>query len=79
MRSLSIMSRRKQLRPFKVQDDDDDDGDSNAKRPKKNADNGVSPSSNGENAEAAHSMGEFIFISMHPKAMEFFSFFLKKN
>lgn len=45
------MSRRKQLRPFKVQDDDDDD-DSNTKQAK-SADNGISPMPNSDNIETA--------------------------
>lgn len=54
------MSRRKQLRPFKVQDDDDDDDDSNAKRAK-NANNGHLTSSNGPNANEAHSTSKSMF------------------
>lgn len=52
----TIMSRRKQLRPFKVQDDDDDD--SNAKQIK-SADNGVSTPSNGHNTHEAHTSSKF--------------------
>lgn len=48
------MSRRKQLRPFKVQDDDDDDADNNTKQTK-NADNGVATTSNGGNTNEAQS------------------------
>lgn len=66
MCTLAIMSRRKQLRPFKVQDDDDDDDDNNAKPAKKNADNGISTSSNGDNADATHNTSKLhvIFIML---------------
>lgn len=61
MCTLAIMSRRKQLRPFKVHDDDDDD---NEAKPTKNADNGISTSSNGDNADATHNTSKLhvIFI-----------------
>lgn len=51
------MSRRKQLRPFRVQDDDDDDGGDNNDTRTCNAnqtnttDNGMETTSNGYNAD----------------------------
>lgn len=52
------MSRRKQLRPFKVQDDDDDDGDKNhdngtngANQPNSTDVNGLETTPNGNNAD----------------------------
>lgn len=52
------MSRRKQLRPFKVQDDDDDDGDKShdngtngANRPNSTDVNGLETTPNGNNAD----------------------------
>lgn len=55
------MSRRKQLRPFKVQDDDDD---SNANQIK-NADNGLSTASNGHNnTTEPHASSKFDWIHL---------------
>lgn len=77
MCTLAIMSRRKQLRPFKVQDDDDDDDDNNAKPAKKNADNGISTSSNGDNADATHNTSKLHVIFIILKV--FFSLLLNAN
>lgn len=60
--ATTIMSRRKQLRPFKVQDDDDDD--SNAK-PTKSADNGLSTSSNGHNTAEGRTSSKFCIKIKH--------------
>lgn len=52
----TIMSRRKQLRPFKVQDDDD----SNTNQTK-SADNGLSTSSNGHSTDEAQTLSKLIY------------------
>lgn len=49
------MSRRKQLRPFKVQDDDDDDDAASKAKQTKSADNGLSTTSNGDSTSEAQS------------------------
>lgn len=51
------MSRRKQLRPFKVHDDDDD-VNSNSKQAK-SADNGLSTSSNGHKIDEPQPPSKF--------------------
>lgn len=60
------MSRRKQLRPFKVQDDDDDDDDASKAKQTKSADNGLSTTSNGDSTSEAQSSpksSKFDFLS----------------
>lgn len=69
------MSRRKQLRPFKVQDDDDDDdkndnGKSNAKQAN-STDNGLETTPNGNNTdETLHSTPESGKLNVCMRARE---------